>query len=149
MHFDHTDIFNVVEGIGLVTAKTLINTGLLLSSNGPIHHFKMHHVMARRWLVTLGTFRRSGARVEKAANLPACVHMAAGTLLTEEPLMLVLRGVTGLAIKRRRMACGLLRDRLQYRVIHQDGTLISPLMLDVTSSALRHARMERRGRLHQ
>ena len=148
MHFDQPSPLDVVEGIGLVAAKALIDAGPLLARNSSIHHFKMHHVMARRWLVTLGTFRRSRARVEKAANLPACGHMAAGTRFTEKLLMLILCSVAGLAIKRRGMARGPLRDRLQYRVIHQDGTLISPLMLDVTSSALRHARVKRRGRFH-
>ena len=57
MHFDGTNTFNIIERVGLVAAKTLIHAGALLIADRPIHHLEMHHVVARRCLMALGTIR--------------------------------------------------------------------------------------------
>ena len=149
MHFDYTDPFYVIEGIGLVTTETLINASPLLAGNSLIHHLKMHHVMARGWLVALSTLRRSRARVEKAADLPDRCLMAAGALRTKESLMLILSRVAGLAVEGRARPDLSICNVLQNGMIHPARTDTSSLVLNVATSAFAHVDMKCSGRLHQ
>lgn len=48
MHFHDAGTLNIIEQVGLVAAKTLIDPGAPLIVDRPIHHLEMHHIVARR-----------------------------------------------------------------------------------------------------
>lgn len=73
-----TNTFNIVPAISLVTYKALLDFGVHLPGHHLGHHFKMHHVVARRCLMTLHAFLRPRRRMQKAGNLPAIRLMASG-----------------------------------------------------------------------
>lgn len=56
MYLYHTDALDVIERVRLVTTEALINARAFLPADHFVHHFKVHHIMARRRLVALRTF---------------------------------------------------------------------------------------------
>ena len=73
-----TDALDIVPAIRLVTQEALLNFCMHLSRHHLGHHFEMHHVMARRRLMTLRALLRPRRRMQKAGNLPAIRLMAFG-----------------------------------------------------------------------
>ena len=73
------DAFDVVPGRGLMAAITLIHLNgaaasgylrIFLSGDLFRNHFKVHHVMARRRLMTLRARLRGGRRVMEFGDCP-------------------------------------------------------------------------------
>ncbi len=77
--FVPTDVFDVVPGRGLMAAITLIHLNgaaasghlrIFLSGDLFRNHFKVHHVMARRRLMTLRARERCGRRMTEVGDSP-------------------------------------------------------------------------------
>ena len=60
VHLEPTHSLDIVEGVGLVTEITLLDTGAALSGDPLIHHLEMHHVVAGRRLMALIAVLRPG-----------------------------------------------------------------------------------------
>ncbi len=149
MHFDHADTLDIVERVGLVATEALINPRPFFTADHLVHHFEVHHVMARRRLVALRAFGGFGAGVQIPADFPARCGVAACTITAEEPQVLVAGGVTGLAIEGSVTPCRPFGDALENLVIHPDRTERVTLMLDMAATAFLDVDMESGRRLLQ
>ena len=149
MHFDHADTLDVVERVGLVATEALIDPRLLFTADHLVHHFEVHHVMARRRLVALRAFGRFGTGVQVPADFPVRHRVAACAIGAEEPQVLVAGGVTGLAIEGSVTPCRPFGDALENLVIHPDRTERVSLMLDMAATAFLDVDMESGRRLLQ
>lgn len=88
-------VFDVVPRRRLVALKTLVDSGVRFSRDACRDHLEVHHVMARRCLMTLSTIGRVGRGVPVFGNRPSIGCVALRTILTEQREMTVVVSVTG------------------------------------------------------
>ena len=89
MHFVKTDAFDVVPRGRLVAEVALPNLRVFLPCNALVNHFKVHHIMARRCLMTLGAILRARAGMLKRRNRPLRRRVARSAVLPEQSEMFV------------------------------------------------------------
>ena len=70
-----------------------------LTGNFFVHHFKVHHIMARRGLMALGAIVRARRRMLKRGNRPFGCRVARSAVLTEQSEVFVFRAVTYRAVE--------------------------------------------------
>ena len=96
---DPADPLNVIERVGPVTKVALVRLSVLLTGDAFVHHLKVHHVMARRCLVALGTIFGGRRGMQIPRDPPRGRFVAIGALTPEELLMGVTVGVTASAVQ--------------------------------------------------
>ena len=101
MVFDHTHSLDVIPRGRLMTKKALIHFGVRLSRDRRRHHRKVHHVVARRRLMTLRALGRARRRMDKLGDGPLGGRMALHAVDTEETLVTVLGRMAAGAVEHR------------------------------------------------
>ena len=99
MMFVKANAFDVVPRSSQMTEKALIHLGLRHSGSRHRNHFEVHHVMARRSLVTLGAVQGSGRGMAKFGNGPFRGRVALRAVLPEQSNVAVFVSVASGAIQ--------------------------------------------------
>jgi len=81
--FIPTGAFDVIPRGGLVALRTLVDSRVRLTSDASRNHLEVHHVVAGRRLVALGTVHRIGGRMLILGNGPAVGGMTLCAILAE------------------------------------------------------------------
>ena len=109
-----TNAPNVVPRSRLMADVALSNFNILaarvarivcLTNDFLVHHFKVHHIMARRGLMALGAILRARRRMLKRGNRPLGCRVARSAVLTEQSEVLVFRRVAARAVEFRFERC--------------------------------------------
>ena len=82
--FVPTDPLDVVERISSVTQEALVRLGVFLPRDRFRHHLEVHHVVARRCLMALGTIARRRRRVKKSCDSPSDRIMAPSAVASKQ-----------------------------------------------------------------
>ena len=90
MVLDPPHPFDVIPRGRLVTKKALIHFGVRLPRDRDRHHREVHHVVARRRLMTLRALGRVRRRMEKLRHCPLGRRVALNAVGAEQALMAVL-----------------------------------------------------------
>ena len=105
-----TDAFDVIPRVGLMAAIALVDLhisatriarSVRFTGNRLVNHFKVHHVMARRRLVTLGAGLRDGRWVSEFRDRPLRRAVAWRAVGAEQTAMPVFRLVACCAVEQR------------------------------------------------
>lgn len=100
VHLEPSDALDVVEGVRLMAKEALFDAGVFLPGDALVHHFEVHHVVARRGLVTLVALLRLWRWMQEACDLPGFGLMTIGTLLADQSFVPVAVTMAGRAIER-------------------------------------------------
>ena len=101
MVFDPPDALDVIPGCRLVTKKALIHVGVRLARDRGRHHRKVHHVVARRRLMTLRALGRTHRWMAKLGDGPLARRMALHAVAAEETLVAILGRMAACAVEHR------------------------------------------------
>ena len=101
MMFVKADAFDVVPRSCLMAEEALVHLGLLHAGGRHRNHFEVHHVMARRGLVTLGAVQGSWRGMAEFGNGPCDRAVTLRAILPEQSAMPVLVPVASGAIQNR------------------------------------------------
>ncbi len=105
-----THAFDIVPRSRLMTNVALLNLNIfatpaalsvILSGNLLVYHFKVHHIVARRGLMTLGATRRARRRMLKRRNRPLGRRVTRSAVLPEQSEVFIFRAVTTRAVETR------------------------------------------------
>ncbi len=99
MMFVKAHPFDVVPRSRLMAKEALVHLGLLHASGRHGNHLEVHHEMARRSLVTLGTVEGCGRGMAEFRNGPCDRPVTLRAVLAEETAMPILVPVTRGAIQ--------------------------------------------------
>ena len=88
-----TDSLDIVPRRCLMALPTLFDAGMRFSGHLCRNHLEVHHVVARRCLMTLTAIIRRRRRVLILGNCPAIGRMALGAIAAKESLVPIVVGM--------------------------------------------------------
>ena len=102
--FVESDAFDVVPRSRLMAEEALTDLGFLHSRHAHRNHFEVHHVVAGRGLMALGTRLRHGRRMAEFRDRPLRGGVALGAVIAEQADVPIFGLVARRAIEQRFLA---------------------------------------------
>jgi len=118
--FIPTGAFDVIPRGGLVALRTLVDSRVRLTSDASRNHLEVHHVVAGRRLVALGTVHRIGGRMSKFREGPSVGGMTLCAILAKQFEMAIVIGMAGPAVERCLCGCNTTMRRCPMFGPHED-----------------------------